>query len=277
MRHDEGYFSAKDGTRLFWRSDLPDAAPRAFIGIVHGYGDHSARYEWTIGELVRAGFGVLAFDYRGHGRADGRRGDCLRWDDFIDDLNVFWARLETQANGAPIFLLAHSHGALISTHWATRPPAALKGIVMTAPFYELAFAPPALKLFAASIIKLVLPGIHLGNELKVEDLSRDPAWQAESAKDPLYFHVTTPRWFFGCKDAQQRLAGLGGSLSTPLFVLAGTADRIASMPAVRAFFDTVGSKDKTWKDYDDFRHEVLNEQNKERALSDIVAWISAHL
>ena len=58
---------------------------------------------------------------------------------------------------------------------------------------------------------------------------------------------------------------------------ADSADRIASMPAARAFFDTIASKDKTWKDYPEFRHEVLCEVNKEQPMSDIVAWISAHL
>lgn len=277
MQRDEGYFSAKDGTRLFWRSQTPAAAPKAWIGLVHGYGDHSGRYAWVIERLVEQGFAVLTFDYRGHGRADGKRGDCPTWDAYLDDMALFWERLETAAGSSPIFVLAHSHGALIATHWVMRRPAKLKGLVMTAPFYTLAFDPPPLKLFAAGLIRTVLPGLHLSNELKVEDLSRDVAWQQASANDPLYNRVTTPRWFFACKEAQARLAGRGKDVSSPLFVLAGTGDRIASMPAARAFFDTIASTDKSWKDYADFRHEVLCEVNKEQPLTDIVAWISAHL
>lgn len=276
-KRDEGFFSAKDGTRLFWRSCTPDTAPKGFVGVVHGYGDHSGRYLWVIDQLVAAGFGVLAFDYRGHGRADGRRADCGVWDDYLGDLSVFWDKLRGLAGSLPTFLLAHSHGALMATHFAAQKPAGLKALALTAPFYKLAFDPPALKLLGARLVRGLMPGLHLSNELKVEDLSRDVAWQKSSAEDPLYLHVTTPRWFFAATGAQEKLAGLGKDVVTPLFVAAGTADRIASMPAARAFFDTVGSTDKTWKDYPDYRHEVLCEQNKEQPMGDIVAWISAHL
>lgn len=277
-KRDEGYFSAKDGLRLFWRSAVPDSAPKAWVGVVHGYGDHSGRYLWVIDQLVAAGFGVMAFDYRGHGKADGHRADCLTWDQYLDDLSVFYAKLEGAAAGLPIVLLGHSHGSLMATHFvANGKPPSLKALVLSAPFYKLAFEPPALKLFGARLIKGLMPALHLSNELKMEELSRDVAWQKSSAEDSLYLHVTTPRWFFACAGAQERLAGRGPSITLPLFVAAGTADRIASMPAARAFFDTVASTDKTWKDYSDFRHEVLCELEKERPMSDIVAWISAHL
>lgn len=276
MQRDEGFFSAKDGLRLFWRSLVPPT-PKAFVGVVHGYGDHSGRYLWVMEQLAAAGFGVLAFDYRGHGKADGSRADCGRWDEFLEDLGVFWEKVRGAAGSLPTFLLAHSHGGLMATHWAASQPQGLRALVLSAPFYALAFEPPPLKLFGAKLIRSILPGLHLSNELKVDDLSRDPAWQKTSSEDPLYLHVTTPRWFFGCSEAQQRLAGRGKELTVPLFVVAGTADRIASMPAARAFFDTVASADKTWKDYTDFRHEVLCELNKEQPMGDIVAWISAHL
>lgn len=276
-RHDEGYFSAKDGLRLFWRSSVPDAEPKAWVGVVHGYGDHSGRYRWVIDQLVGAGFGVMAFDYRGHGKADGRRADCGVWDEYLGDLQVFWEKLRGAARSLPTFLLAHSHGALMATHWATTSPADLKGLVLSAPFLRIAFEPPPLKILGARLIRGILPGLHLSNELKVEDLSRDVAWQRASAEDPIYLHVTTPRWYFAATGAQERLAGRGRDVTVPLFVVAGTGDRIASMPAARAFFDTVASADKAWKDYPDFRHEVLCEVNKEQPMGDIVAWISDHL
>ena len=77
-RHDEGFFSARDNLRLFWETDLPDGPPRAHLGVVHGYADHCGRYRATIDALVGRGFAVHAFDYRGHGQADGRRGHCDR-------------------------------------------------------------------------------------------------------------------------------------------------------------------------------------------------------
>lgn len=276
-RHDEGYFASKDGTRLFWRSDLPDAEPKAWVGVVHGYGDHSGRYRQPIDALVKAGFGVLAFDYRGHGKADGARADCGQWNDYLADLETFFARLLDAAQKKPIFLLAHSHGALMTTHFIKNAPAELKGVVLTSPFYALAFEPPVLKLLGARLIKGLLPGLKIGNELKPEQLSRDPKWQEETRNDPLYLHNTTPRWFFECQAAQRRLAGIGPSVTVPVLMLAGTSDPIASMPAAKAFFETVASGDKTYKEYGDHRHEVLMEIGREHVWNDISQWISVHL
>lgn len=276
-RQDEGFFASKDGTRLFWRLDAPDAEPKAWVGVIHGYGDHCGRYRKPIDALVGAGFGVLSFDYRGHGKADGDRADCKQWDDYLDDTRAFFARLVDAAKGRPIFLLSHSHGGLIATHFMARPPPELKGVVLSAPFYGLAFDPPALKLLGARLIKGVLPGLKIGNELKPEQLSRDPAWQEETKNDPLYLHSTTPRWFFECQAAQRRLAGVGPQLQLPVLMLAGTADPIASMPTAKAFFETIGARDKTYKEYGDYRHEVLMEVGREQVWADISSWISAHL
>jgi alpha-beta hydrolase superfamily lysophospholipase len=276
VRRDEGFFSAKDGTRLFWRTVVPETTS-AWVGVLHGYCDHSGRYEWVLEQLANAGFASMAFDYRGHGKADGRRADCGAWSEYLDDLSVFWSRLVEAAGQRKVFILAHSHGALMATHWASTKPARLSGLILSAPYYRLAFEPPPLKLLAAKVIRQIMPQIHMSNELKIESLSRDPAWQKASAEDPLYLHVLTPRWFFGCAQAQDRLAGLGKDIVVPLTVVAGTDDRIASMSAARSFFETVASTDKTWNDYTDFRHEVLCELEKERPMGDIVKWISGHL
>lgn len=275
-RHDEGYFSSKDGTRLFWRSSAPDGEATAMVAVVHGYGDHSGRYTRTMDDLAARGFSTLAVDYRGHGKADGRRADCLKWSDYLDDMAVFWGRVREAAGGLPTFVLAHSHGSLIATHWAAGKPEGLKGLILSAPYYKLALAVPPLKLFGAKLVKGIMPGLHIGNELAPDQLSRDPAWQKSTAEDPLYLHVTTPRWFFEHSAAQDRLAGLGSAITQPVLMLAGSADPIASMPAAKAFFDTLASKDKTWKEYTDFRHEVMNEVGREQVIDDISQWISAH-
>jgi lysophospholipase len=273
---DEGIFASKDGTRLFWRQALPVGEPKAWLGVVHGYGDHSGRYAQPIDAFVKQGFAVLAFDYRGHGKAEGARADVGVWDDYVDDMRAFFSRLVDAARGMPVFIVAHSHGALITTHFMAHAPAELKGAVLSAPFYALAFDPPPLKLLGAKLIKGLMPGLKIGNELKPEQLSRDVAWQEETKRDPLYLHTTTPRWFFECQAAQQRLSGLGPRLTVPVLMVAGSADPIASTAAAKAFFETMGSPDKTFKEYPDCRHEVLMELGREQVWADISSWILPH-
>jgi lysophospholipase len=275
-RRDEGFFSARDNTRLYWQSLLPDGDFKDVVGLVHGFGDHSGRYKRVMEWLITQGHGVLAFDYRGHGKADGKRGHCGDWYEFLDDMEVFWARVRQLASGRPTFMLAHSHGGLIATHFAARKPEGLKGLVMTAPFYRTAFAPPALKLAGARVLSYVLPSvpIHLG--LKLEQLSRDVAWQKETAEDPLYGYYGSPRWAVTHMRAQDALAGLGAQINQPLYMLAGGADPIVSTPAAKGFFDTIASTDKTFKEYPGMLHEVMCETGKEEVWADISRWISAH-
>lgn len=276
MAQDEGFISSKDGTRLFWRSMTPTGEAQAHIAIVHGYGDHSGRYLNTMKALAARGLATSAIDYRGHGKADGARADVVKWTDYLDDMEAFWRKSKDLAAGKPMFVLAHSHGSLIATHWIAQKPNDLKGAVLSAPFYALAFKPPPVKIIAAKLIRGIVPGLSMGNELKGDQLSRDPAWQKETAADPLYLHNTTPRWFFECMAAQQRLTGLGSSFTVPLFMGAGSDDPIAATPVAKGFFDTIASADKTWKTYQGFRHEILNELGKEEVIDDIAQWISAH-
>lgn len=277
MVRDEGFFASNDGTRLYWRSARPEAEPKAWIGVVHGYSDHCGRYQKPIEAFVEHGYAVLAFDHRGHGRADGPRGDCTRWGDYLDDMQAFYSLLTSTAQARPIFLLAHSHGGLILTHFLAGAPPQLKGAVLSAPFYAIGFEPPAIKRLAARALRRVLPGLKIPLGLTEEQLSSDPAWQEESRNDPLRLHKTTPRWFSECQAAQQRLAGLGPSLVVPLLMLTGSADTVVSTPAAKAFFETIGATDKTYKEYSGFRHEVMMEVGREKVWNDISSWISTHL
>jgi lysophospholipase len=275
-RHDEGFFSAKDNLRLFWESDLPDQ-PRAHVGVVHGYADHCGRFRGVIDALVKDGFGVHAFDYRGHGQADGRRGHCDTFSEYCDDMELFWARVQKAAAGKKAFLLGHSHGALVALHWYQRKPPGLTGMVWSSPYLELALKAPAIQVLAAKLVNRIVPWAPFKLPLLPEQLSRDPVAQKAVTVDPLYNHVVTPRWFNESTRAQAEGLKLGATFSVPMYVFCGAKDPIAAPKATRSFFETIGSADKTFKEYPDRVHECMNDVGKEEVWQDISRWISAHL
>jgi urease gamma subunit len=57
-------------------------------------------------------------------------------------------------------------------------------------------------------------------------------------------------------------------------VLAAGADTIADAAASRAFVEAVQSKDKRFVLYPGFRHEIFNEVERDRPISEAVAWLS---
>jgi lysophospholipase len=276
-RHDEGFFTAKDHLRLYWTSDLPDA-PRAHVALVHGYADHIGRYRPITEALVAEGFAVHGFDYRGHGRADGRRGFCDKWPDYVEDLALYWERVRKAAAGQKLFLLAHSHGALMAVHLVARGGLeGLAGLVLSGPYFKLAITPPTTKVLAARMVGKVVPWLPVQTELKPEDLTRDPEIQRATREDPLYIRTVTPRWFIESTRAQAEALALAVRVSAPIFIFCGSEDGVAAPAAARSFFEKVGSTDKKFKEYPGMRHEPLNELGREEVFRDISGWISAHL
>lgn len=274
---EDGFFTARDGLQLFWRKVSPQA-PKAHVLFVHGYSDHSGRYPDLFRELVDAGYAVHAFDYRGHGRAGGRRGHVDRFDEFVGDLEDMFERVRREVpEGQRLFVVAHSHGGLITTKWLLKRPQGFAGVVLSCPFFRLGFEPPAVKLFVSKLIGRVYPGLHVANELEAEKLSSDPAAQERTKKDPLYLNVTTPRWFTEAMSAQEEVLRRASEIVNPLLVLQSGGDRIVDPAASREWFDAVTSSDKTFEGYEGFQHEPFNEVERARPIGDVIAWLDSHL
>jgi lysophospholipase len=276
LRHDEGFFSARDNLRLFWESDVPDA-PRAHVVLVHGYMDHSGRYRGVTDALVREGFAVHAFDYRGHGQSGGRRGHIDQFSEYVDDLELYWRRAREAANGQKSFLLGHSHGALISILFYQRQPKGMTGMILSAPYLRLALKPPKMKVLAAKAVGRVVPWLPVKHELRPEDLTRDPELQRQVANDHLYNHVTTPRWFSEANAAQREAMSMAPAIQVPVLMFWGSEDPIADSSAAREFAERLGSKDKQSREYAGMLHEPMNDVGREGVWKDVVSWISAHL
>jgi lysophospholipase len=280
--HQEGHLSAPDGTRLWFERDVPDGA-RAHIVLVHGYGDHLGRYRTFRDAMLSDRFAVHAFDTRGHGRSDGTRGGVGTFSEYTDELGAFVALVHAQAGGAPLFIVAHSHGGLITLVWLGGPGADaarrfdLHGLVLSAPYLALAFAPPAWKTAPAVLLSRVAPSLPIPTGLASADLSRDPAWQRSTDEDPLYGRKATPRWFTEHTRAQQEALAGGARLGIPVLLMLPGEDRVASAVTSRRWFETLTTPDRRIREWPSMRHEIFNEIGKEEVYAETCRWISEHL
>ncbi|MBK7167450.1 MAG: alpha/beta hydrolase [Candidatus Microthrix sp.] len=83
----------------------PDATPRAEILLVHGYGEHSGRYEHVAQRLCDAGFAVTSLDHCGYGRTGRRAGTVDNFDLLVDDLASVVTDLSSgTSDGVPLFV-----------------------------------------------------------------------------------------------------------------------------------------------------------------------------
>jgi alpha-beta hydrolase superfamily lysophospholipase len=271
---DEGVVARSGGPALYFASAMPKDGAKAMLGIIHGYADHGARYAHVMGALAEHGIGSVAIDLRGHGRAQGPRGYCSRFDEFLDDAREL--RRLVEAKGAPAFLFGHSFGGLVSAASALDEPKPWKGLVLSAPFFGLALEVPPLKVFAGKIASRVYPKLGLPSGLEGKDLTHDPVRAKGYDDDPLVFKKATARWFTEAVAAQERTIGAASRLKMPLLVTHGTADKVASMAGAKRFFDAAGSADKTWDPREGLFHEVLNEPSWKDIVDKIAGWVLAH-
>ena len=63
------------------------------------------------------------------------------------------------------------------------------------------------------------------------------------------------------------------SLTIPVLLQHGTADRLADVSGSELIAELAGSEDLTLKTYDGLFHEVFNEPEQERVLDDLITWL----
>jgi alpha-beta hydrolase superfamily lysophospholipase len=270
---DEGFFSARDGLRLFRHAARPAGEPVAHVVALHGYAEHLGRHEEVTRALNGAGYAVHLFDCRGHGQSGGKRAHVDSFDEYLQDLDVFLARVREEAQGRPLFFLGHSHGALIGIRYLLDRPDAVRGAVFSSPYLRLKLRVSPLKILAGRLIAHVLPSLPMRNELKPEQLTRDVAIQNATRTDPLYQQIATPRWFTESSSAQETCLRRATEFVTPFLLLTGGADPIADPAAGRDFFDHATSKDKQRKQYDGLLHELFHEPERDLVFRDLISWL----
>jgi alpha-beta hydrolase superfamily lysophospholipase len=274
-RHEEGFLNSADHLRLFWQRYTPSGA-RATVAVLHGGGDHAGRYPALTSALVRAGFQVALVDLRGHGQSDGRRWHVDSFQDNLADFDAFVAKLSQDGvAGDQLFVVAHSHGALVAALWGMSRGKHVAGFVLSSPYFRLALKPPAGKVFMARLVGRIVPWLPVDAGLDIATLTSDEELQRWTARDPLYGRKTTPRWFDESLRAQIDVLRRAREFHAPLLVLAGGEDRIADAAAARAFVDAAASTDKRIQVYAGFRHEIFNEVRRAEPIGEAVAWLSA--
>jgi alpha-beta hydrolase superfamily lysophospholipase len=114
--------------------------------------------------------------------------------------------------------------------------------------------------------------------LDVNSLSRDPQVVEAYVNDPLVFHDKTPaRLGAEMLSAMTRITEEVGKLSLPMIIVQGSEDRLVDPSGAQMLYDNANSADKTLKIYDGMYHEIFNEPDRERVLTDVENWLEARL
>ena len=291
-------FTARDGENLAlyewpldaWYSEMGENAlpPRAVVVIVHGLGEHAARYVGIAEQFLEWGFAVRAYDQRGHGESGGRRGvieedDALLEDlaEVVDDTRHRCSRLPNAQSGEPLpfVLFGHSLGGLIAARFVSMKIRPVEGLMLSSPAFDAGLR-PLQKLMLATLPKLA-PQLCVGNGLNPQYLSRDAQVVRDYLSDPLVHDRVSARLARFIATAGPATLAAADGWSTPTLLMYAGADKMVRPEGSRAFEKAVTQSIRarpgtlTSRCFDGFFHEILNEPQAPQVHETMKAWMDA--
>jgi alpha-beta hydrolase superfamily lysophospholipase len=242
------------------------------VVVVHGFGEHSGRYVHLAEALVARGYGVLAYDQRGHGRSEGARGYVSSFQMLVDDLSlaISQAARSFPGTGQP-FLYGHSLGALVVMRHLQTAGAETTGAILSAPWLGTAATIPLWKEALAAVLRRVAPAFPVPTEVAPEELTSDEELQRAYREDPLVGHAISVGLYDAVLDAQQS-AMHHGPIATPTLLLVPLEDRVTDVQRTLNWAREAGPAVEV-KQLAGMRHEPHNERARGEVLKALADWL----
>lgn len=274
-RH-EGYFKGYNTEKLFYQ-EWSQPQPKGLIIITHGHGEHSESYHRLIDGLYGSGWNFIAWDWRGHGRSEGKRGYAGHFSHYVGDYQKFLELLSRQSayRQLPWVTLGHSMGGLIQTNelLQNKMNLPIRAQILSAPLLGMRVEVPLLKDVAALAAFHVYPKLTLWNELYPHQFTRDTEVLKEYEKDPLRHDRMSPGVYIGFLQAFEFVHKHAGSLRLPTLLQLAGQDSVVSNTDSERFFEALGSPLKKKILYPESFHEIYNDLDREKSFQDIIDFI----
>lgn len=272
IRRTESHLPGSTGDLLFRRSWLPRTSERIVI-LVHGYGEHSGRYEHTASDLARAGFEVHAYDQQGHGRSGGTRCHVRRFEHLVDDLEGFVAAVRAERPPLPVVVVGHSIGGLVVAAYASQRNPKVAGVVASSAVLSMPEGVSRARVIAFRGLKWLAPRLSLASQLDPKALSRDPEVVRAYLEDPLVQRKITASLASEILSAMKRTVAAATAVRVPMLLLHGEDDRVCPVAGSRNFFEQLNVTQRGLHTYPGLQHEIFNEPERAAVLGDLIGWI----
>jgi len=272
----EDSFLNKQKLKIYTRRWLPEEAPRAAVLFIHGYAEHSGRYEHLARQMNDQGIALFAIDLQGHGKSGGTRCDINSYEDYVDDLSTYFKDITGEFPNIPWFVMGHSMGGVLAILLAYRYQSSLHGLIISAPALKIVTNIPKVVQDMVRYVTAVTPMVPVIG-LDTSSLSRDENVVKRYEEDPLIYHgKIRARMAQQLVDGGKSALDLAPEIYLPVWAGHGLADRITDQKGTREFLDHLSHPDKTSRYYDDCYHEILQEPEHDRIISEIISWIDKH-
>ena len=257
------------------------ARPRAVFLTVHGTMDHAGNYINPALYLKQKGFATVAHDQHGHDKK--RKIYVPRFEVFLDDLELMLEWVKRTYVDLPIFILSHSMGGLVTTHFGIRRfdgDPLVKGFVTSSPYYVNMVKVPKFMIRMAGLLSLLTPKMTVPTEDILVHVTHDEEIykrHRQEERDGLKANKASARFAAELLKAQAWIPEHISAWKHPiLFIIAGD-DKVADAPAARRLLKEIEPGLVTELYYPDNYHENFNELNREKVSARIVEWCESRI
>lgn len=294
--------SSADGETLYvyhW----PSSSPRGIVQISHGAAEHAARYRWTAQKLNEAGYTVYANDHRGHGLTGehgemGHFADDNGWNKLVDDLYQLNQHIRRRHPNIPLVLLGHSMGSFLTQQYLIEHGSSIDAVVLSGTTVADGYAQlePLLEQELAELgrraeSKLMKQLTRSQMSESIADARTDFDWLSRDA-DQVAAYIADPLCGIELRvgsivdmisamqitNDPQQLKRIPADI--PMYILAGTMDplnnNLEALHLLIERYKEAGLTQISSRFYEDGRHEMFNEVNREEVLADLLAWLNLH-
>jgi hypothetical protein len=300
------YQTMSDGASIAVYKWLPEQRPKAVLHIVHGMAEHALRYDDFAKAACTKGFAVVAADHRGHGKTGAKNGimgylaDQDGFSRVVEDQKEINTEIQKEYAALPIVILGHSFGSFVTQEYIERYGTTVKAAVLIGSAGPNPSVSAALLLAnlnctwkgrksVATFMNRLIFGSY-NNRIKnphtaFDWLSRDEREVKKYIDDDSCGFVCTAGFFQdfmrGLKRLHTQDALKDIPTDLPVLITAGSDDPVSNggktLKTLYRIYQDRGMQDVTLKLYENGRHEILNEINKEEVKADILDWLEQRI
>ena len=277
---------------------IPEAKIKGLVVIAHGMSEHKERYNYFLETLAQSSYLGVVYDHRGHGKSVKEASDLGYFysedettlsQDLYNVLKFFQNRY--QINNT--ILLAHSMGSLIARSFLQKYDDEITKVILCGPPTKNNLVDIGLGLASLSKIfggakkpnkflnYLTFNSFNKLYQNKNEWLSKSKKNVINYNNDDLCGFTFTTNGFLNLYKLQKRVFQPKNYLvkneKLPIFLIAGSDDpvigNLKKFENLALFMKRLGYHNVKIKTYNNLRHELLQEEEKDIIIADILKFI----
>ncbi len=259
-----------DGTELFYRAWPPTHQSDKAVLLFHRGHEHSGRLQELVERLGIDDCWMFAWDARGHGHTEGRRGDAPSFQALIRDVDCFVRHIvdEYHTPVENMAMIANSIGAVIVAAWVHDYAPRIRAMALMAPALRVKLYVP-LAIPGLRVLQRIRKKAFVTSYVRPAMLTHDPEMAHQYSEDPLITRDIAVHLLLEMHDTSSRLLHDAGTICTPTLILAAGKDWVVHKKPQQRFFDAISSATKEMEMLEGFYHGILHEQHRERPIARI--------